>query len=61
MKTWRLIQKISIIVGMAYGFWLGCNVDATGRDSTSAFIMVAMAAVIGISLCIPNKEQEKGL
>ncbi len=61
MKTLRRIQKIAIAVGLIYGFWLGCNVDATDRDNTSAFIMVALAAVIGISLCIPNKEQEKSL
>lgn len=61
MKTLRRIQKIAIAVGLIYGFWLGCNVDATDRDNTSAFIMVALAAVIGISLCIPNKKQEKSL
>ncbi len=61
MKTLRKIQKIAIAVGLIYGFWLGCNVDATERDNTSAFIMVALAAVIGISMSIPNKEQEKSL
>ena len=59
MKTLRKIQKVAIAVGLIYGFWLGCNVDATERDNTSAFIMVALAAVIGISMNIPNKEQEK--
>lgn len=61
MKTWRRIQKTAITVGLIYGFWLGCNVDATNRDSTSAFIMVALTAVIGISLCMPDKEREKNL
>lgn len=61
MKTLRKIQKIAIAVGLIYGFWLGCNVDATARDNTSAFIMVALAAVIGISMSIPNKKQEKSL
>nr|DAQ78667.1 MAG TPA: hypothetical protein [Caudoviricetes sp.] len=61
MKTLRKIQKVAIAVGLIYGFWLGCNVDATERDSTSAFIMVALVAVIGISMNIPNKEQEKSL
>ena len=56
MKTLRRIQKIAITVGLIYGFWLGCNVDATARDNTSGFIMVALAAVIGISMSIPNKE-----
>lgn len=60
MKTLRKIQKIAIAVGLIYGFWLGCNVDATERDNTSAFIMVALAAVIGISMST-NKEQEKSL
>ncbi len=59
MKTLRRIQKIAIAVGLIYGFWLGGNIDATERDSTSAFIMVALAVVIGISMSIPNKEQEK--
>ena len=61
MKTLRKIQKVAIAVGLIYGFWLGCNVDATERDNTSACIMVALAAVIGISMNIPNKEQEKSL
>lgn len=61
MKTWRTIQKIAVVVGISYGFWLGCNVDATARDNTSGFIMVTLAAVIGISMSIPNKEQEKSL
>ena len=61
MKTLRKIQKVAIAVGLIYGFWLGCNVDATERDNTSAFIMVALAPVIGISMNIPNKEQEKSL
>lgn len=61
MKTWKTIQKIAVVVGISYGFWLGCNVDATARDNTSGFIMVALAAVIGISMSIPNKEQEKSL
>lgn len=62
MKTWRRIQKTAITVGLIYGFWLGCNVDATNRDNTSAFIMVTLAAVIGISMCMPgDKEQEKNL
>ena len=61
MKTLRKIQKVAIAVCLIYGFWLGCNVDATERDNTSAFIMVALAAVIGISMNIPNKKQEKSL
>lgn len=61
MKILRKIQQIAIVVGLIYGFWLGCNVDATEIDNTSAFIMVALAAVIGISMSIPNKEQEKSL
>lgn len=61
MKTWKKIQKIAIIVGLLYGLWLGCNVDATDRDNTSAFIMVALSAVIGISMYTPDKEQEKNL
>ena len=62
MKLLRRIQKAAITVGLIYGFWLGCNVDATNRDNTSAFIMVALTAVIGISMCMPeDKEQEKNL
>lgn len=62
MKLLRRIQKAAIAVGLVYGFWLGCNIDATNRDNASAFIMVALAAVIGISMSVPGgKEQEKSL
>ncbi len=61
MKTLRRIQKIAIAVGLIYGFWLGCSVDATARDNTSGFIMVALAAVICISMSTPDKKQEKSL
>jgi hypothetical protein len=61
MKTWRRIQKIAVAIGLTYGLWLGCNVDATNQDSTSGFIMVILAAVIGISMYTPDKKQEKSL
>ena len=35
MKTFRKFQKASVVVGMVYGLWLGCNVDATDKDSIS--------------------------
>ena len=33
MKTFRKFQKAAVIVGMVYGLWLGCNVDATQEES----------------------------
>lgn len=61
MKIWRRIQKAAIAVGMIYGLWLGCNVDATDKDGASGFIMVVMAAVIGISMYTSDNKQEKSL
>ncbi len=57
MKTWRRIQKVAVAIGMTYGLWLGSNVDATGADSRSAFVIVVLAAVVAISLCMPEKEE----
>lgn len=59
MKTWRLIQKIAVAVGMTYGLWLGSNVDATDADSRNAFVIVVLAAIVAISLCMPDKEKEE--
>ena len=61
MKTWRRIHKAAVAVGMIYGMWLGCNVEATSKDTTSGFIMVTMALVVALSMLIPEKEQEKNL
>lgn len=63
MKTWRLIQKTAIVIGMTYGLWLGCNVTATAKDSNSAFVIVALSLVVALSVLIPGKEdkQEKSL
>lgn len=54
MKTWRRIQKIAVAVGMSYGLWLGTNVDATDVDSRNAFVIIALSAIIAISL-MPDK------
>lgn len=54
MKTWRRIQKIAVAVGMSYGLWLGTNVDATDADSRNAFVIIALSAIIAISL-MPDK------
>ena len=61
MKTWRRIQKVAIAIGMAYGLWLGCNTDATNKDSTNAFVIVSLSAIVAISMYTPDKEQEKSL
>ena len=50
MKTWRTIQKIAVAVGMSYGLWLGTNVNATDADSRNAFVIIALSAIIAISL-----------
>ena len=54
MKTWRTIQKIAVAVGMSYGLWLGSNVNATDADSRNAFVIIALSAIIAISL-MPDK------
>lgn len=61
MKTWRTIQKIAVAVGMTYGLWLGTNVDATDADSWNAFVIIVLSVIVAISLCMPDKEQEKNL
>lgn len=55
MKTWRRIQKIAVAVGMSYGLWLGTNVDATDADSRNAFVIIALSAIMAISLYMPDK------
>lgn len=54
MKTWRTIQKIAVAVGMSYGLWLGTNVNATDADRRNAFVIIALSAIIAISL-MPDK------
>lgn len=54
MKTWRTIQKIAVAVGMSYGLWLGTNVNATDADSRNVFVIIALSAIIAISL-MPDK------
>ena len=54
MKTWRTIQKIAVAVGMSYGLWLGTNVNAKDSDSRNAFVIIALSAIIAISL-MPDK------
>ena len=54
MKTWRTIQKIAVAVGMSYGLWLGTNVNATDADSRNAFVIIALSAIIAVSL-MPDK------
>lgn len=59
MKTWRRIQKVAVAVGMTYGLWLGSNVDATAADSRNAFVIVVLAAIVAISLCMPENGKEE--
>lgn len=61
MKTWKRIQKVAIAVGMIYGLWLGCNVDATGKDSINGMVIVALAVVLALSLLMPEAKQEENL
>lgn len=55
MKTFRKLQKAAILVGMVYGLWLGCNVEATSKDSISGMVIVALAVVVALSLLVPTK------
>ena len=50
MKLLKRIQKVAIAVGMIYGFWLGCQTDATAAEYNSAFVIVALVIVITLSL-----------
>lgn len=56
MKTWRRIQKIAVAVGMIYGLWLGSNADAR-----SAFVIVALACVVAISMFTPDKKNTEAV
>lgn len=59
MKTFRKLQKAAIIVGMAYGLWLGCNVEATSKDSISGMVIVALTVVVALSMLIPEGRKEE--
>ncbi|WP_443776977.1 hypothetical protein [Bacteroides clarus] len=56
MKTWIIIQKIAIAVGVTYGMWLGTNVDATDADSRNAFVIIVLSVIVAISLYISDKK-----
>ncbi|WP_276865829.1 hypothetical protein [Bacteroides heparinolyticus] len=57
MKTWRIVRKIASAAGLIYGMWLGTNVDATDADGRNAFVIVVLSAVVGLSLCLPDKTE----
>jgi len=59
MKTWRKVQKTAIIIGMTYGIWLGCNIEATNKDSFSAMVIVVLALIVALSMLIPEAKQEE--
>lgn len=61
MKTFRKLQKAAIIVGMVYGLWLGCNVDATDKDTFSGMVCVALSVIVALSLLMPDAKQEENL
>lgn len=61
MKTFRKLQKAAIIVGITYGLWLGCNVDASDRDGISGVVIVALAVVVALSMLMPDAKQEENL
>lgn len=59
MKTFRKLQKVAIVVGMIYGLWLGCNVEATDKDSISGMVIVGLAVVVALSMLIPEGRKEE--
>ena len=61
MKAWRNLQKVAVAVGMTYGLWLGCNIDATSKDGVNAFVIVMLAVVVALSLCFDDSKREKSL
>ena len=58
MKTFRKLQKAAIVVGMSYGLWLGCNVEATDKDSISGMVIVALAVVVALSILVPTDKKD---
>lgn len=58
MKTFRRLQKASIVVGMVYGLWLGCNEAATDKDSISGLVIVALAVIVALSILVPTDKKD---
>lgn len=52
---------MAIAVGMIYGLWLGSNVNATDADARSAFVIVALACVVAISMFTPDKKDTEAV
>lgn len=50
MKTLRKLQIAATVIGLVYGFWLGTNIDASGRDMRSAWVIIVLSLIIAISL-----------
>lgn len=50
MKTLRKLQIAATVIGLVYGFWLGANIDASGRDMRSAWVIIVLSLIIAISL-----------
>ena len=50
MKTLRKLQACATFIGLVYGFWLGANIGASGKDVQSAWVIIVLSLVIAISL-----------
>ena len=50
MKTLRKLQIVATTIGLIYGFWLGANTDASGRDVRSAWVIIVLSLIIAVSL-----------
>lgn len=50
MKTLRKLQIVATTIGLIYGFWLGANIDASGRDIRSAWVIIVLSLIIAVSL-----------
>ncbi len=59
MKLLRTIQKIAIIIGCIYGFWLGCQTGASPTQYNSAFLIVMLVIVIVFSLFSEDIKKEE--
>lgn len=58
MKAWIRLQKIAIAGGIIYGMWLGTNVEATSQDARSAFVIVTLASLGGLSLLVYDQQEK---
>ena len=58
MKTWKLIKQISVIAGLAVGFWLSAHNGATDLDQIVALFIIVQSMLLGLSMHITVKREK---